>query len=306
MERLLIVTVLLSTVAWADPPVVRSGCHSVRFETANTHRGFRLRSGSPVIQELFRSGISSVPEPILVQAAVGGAGDLGLSSEQIKRLPTLFAKTYAGVVQDAQMSKLRSVLPYCLASASPKHGHYFFYVPDNVNQDTESIVFLHGFGGNFLFYLKLLKDQFPDHIIILPSWGGTWANGNSKYIREVYEDISERFAITIGRSHLMSISGGGAISFEIYSADVAWFSDLVVFSSMPRGLAIPQLKEELKVLMINGSQDVRFPIDAVRGSAAALKRTVPEASLVELPADHVLFLSHVSQWRAAVRRSAGY
>lgn len=75
---------------------------------------------------------------------------------------------------------------------------------------------------------------------------------------------------------------------------------------MLRGLAIYQLKEELKVLMINGSQDARFSIDAVRDLAVTLKRRVPETALLELPADHFLFLSHVSQWRAAVQRSAGY
>jgi hypothetical protein len=181
MLRWLTIIALLSSAAWADPPVVRSGCHSVRFATANTHRGFRARIGSSVVQEIFRRGLNSLPEPIIVQAAIGGGAELGLSSEQIERLLPLFAKTYESIGRDGQMSMLRSVLPYCLPSTPANHGHYYLYVPQVVSEKTESIVFLHGFGGNFLLYLKVLKDQFPDHIIILPSWGGTWANGNSRY-----------------------------------------------------------------------------------------------------------------------------
>ncbi len=282
------------------------GCYSVEFETPNTHPPFVPPAGSEFARDIFQRGLRVLPESVLVQTVVVGGEAVGLSKGQQERLLPLFRDTYAAIADDGQMASLASALPYCLSADQPKRGHYFLYVPENVSERTKTVVFLHGFGGNFLFYLKVLKSEFPDHILVLPSWGESWANGNSKYIREVFVDIQQRYSITIRKSHLMSISGGGAISFQIYSTNSVWFTDLVVLASMPDGQTIPQLRNDLTILMINGALDDRFPIEIVRDRVGLVKQQVGKTSFVELPADHFFFLSSIPAWRTAVRKHLQY
>lgn len=298
------VSVFLLTSVTADD--AKRPCHSVHFPTTNHHRPFTFGSEQELFGDLLEQSLQSVPEPLLVQAVLGAGPQVGLTADQQQSLAQKFTKTYSDISRDVQMSHLPTALPYCLSSRPVKDGHYFLYVPPKRTAKTETILFLHGFGGNFLFYLKILKDEFPDHMIVIPSWGATWANGNSRYIREVYHDIRQRFRIAISTAHLMSISGGGAISFEIYNSNHWWFSDLTVFASMPRNHAIRSFREDLKILMINGSKDSRFPISNVQRSFATLKNRVPGANLETIDSDHFFFISQIPEWRNIIRNSAGF
>ncbi len=289
-----------------DRAFANHGCFSVEFATKNTHPPFVPPAGSEFASNIFQQGLRVLSESALVQSVVAGGGAVGLSESQQERLLPLFRDTYKAISDDSQMKSLPSALPYCLSAEQPAFGHYFLYVPEQVSEPTKTIVFLHGFGGNFLFYLKVLKSEFPDHVLVLPSWGASLANGNSKYIREVFDDIQQRYSITIRKAHLMSISGGGAISFQVYSSNSVWFTDLVVLASMPASQAIPRLRSDLNILMVNGTLDNRFPIEVVRKQFERVKQKVAGTSFAELPADHFFFLSDVSGWRTAVREHLRY
>jgi surfactin synthase thioesterase subunit len=104
----------------------------------------------------------------------------------------------------------------------------------------------------------------------------------------------------------MSISGGGAISFQIYNTNAVWFTDLIILASTPANETIPQLRKDLTILMINGTQDNRFPIEIVRERAELVKHQVAKLTLVELPGDHFFFLSKTQEWRTAIRKHANY
>jgi len=305
MNCLLLTIALAQGLAETDSATEFHGCHSVPFPTRNVHRGYMPLGGSQLAKDVFERSLRALPESVLVQSVVAGGEGVGLSADQQNQLLPMFSEKYAEIAADTQMSKLSSALPYCLSTTVPTDGHYFLYVPRELTQQTAAIVFLHGFGGNFQFYLKVLKDEFPDHIIVLPSWGSTWATGNAKYIREVYDDINRRFSIAIPRARLMSISGGGPISFEIYDRNAMWFTDLVVLASMPRPSTIPNLRTDLSVLMINGTKDKRFPIKSVRQVATQLKGRVPSARFIEVPADHFFFLSQIDKWSSVVRGPVG-
>lgn len=301
---ILVLVLLFSDAATADDRTPQ--CHSVNFPTKNTHGPFNPSGSRGVIGDLLEHGLQSIPEPLLVQAVLGAGAQVGLTSDQQHELKELFETTYSEINRDDQMAHMASALPYCLSSRPVTNGHYFLYIPADLAPTSETIVFLHGFGGNFQFYLKILKDEFPDHLIVVPSWGATWNNGNSRYIREVYDDIRQRFQIAISRAHLISISGGGAISFEIYSRNQQWFSDLTVFASTPRRSSIPLLRPDLSILMINGSQDSRFPISNVQRAFTLLRNRVPGSTLEIVDSDHFFFLSHIRDWRKIMKTSAGF
>ncbi len=289
-----------------DEVTPHHGCHSVRFQTNNVHGMFDVAGDVAIVREVIQTSLKVLPEPALVQAVISTGPSVGLSSEQQDQLKLLFADAYRQIVEDEQMSTISSALPYCLSVESVEGGHYFLYIPKRVSKDTDVLVFLHGFGGNFLFYLKVLKDQFPDHIIVLPSWGATWANGNARYIREVYIDVEQRFGIKIGKAHLMSISGGGAISFDIYQQNKVWFKDLTVLASAVAEASVGHLDGDLSILTINGISDDRFPIAFVRERNAELRRAAPMTVSSELPGDHFFFLSDIPGWRNCVRETFGY
>lgn len=280
-----------------------STCHSVWFPTSNVHPPFRLPQSNPTTNIWQQKILATVPEESLVQMVLGQGSRIGIAAQQQDRLTTLFAEAYEQVKADDSLRQIESVLPHCLSPRSVTKGHYFLYLPARVGQETEVITFLHGFGGNFLFYLKVLKDLFPDHIIVLPSWGATWGNGNGRFLREVYDNIFDRFSLRIQQSHLIAISGAGANSFHLYHANHQWFRELIVLASMPQQASIPRLRPELNVLMINGRLDSRFPISTVRDRFADLKRRLPQAKLVELEADHFFFLSQRDLWHESVLKN---
>jgi hypothetical protein len=153
---------------------------SVVFKTTAPPPAFVVPKELKSYEALFRAGLSSLPESMLVNGALAlGGQTLGLTPQESTNLNSLLTTTYSRIAADTALRKLPSALPYCLAARRNTNGHYFVYVPEQAGEQSPVIVFLHGFGGNFQFYLWALRESLPEAIIVCPSWNESWYGGRA-------------------------------------------------------------------------------------------------------------------------------
>lgn len=195
------------------------------------------------------------------------------------------------MAKDSTFADLPSALPYCFASSKQTNGHYFLHQPANMSDTPHCIVFLHGYGGNFQFYIWVLKDRFPHAVILAPSWGMSWASGNGAYIQSVLQDAERRLNVPLRRPWLIGLSAGGYGGFAIYSSNPSNYEGYVSLAAAPPENTLGRMSSDMRMLMMAGTRDNMLPISKARRWAAAIKRRVPQFSYREVEADHFFFLS---------------
>lgn len=281
----------------ADEKISAGKVYSETFETANTHDGFRPPTGVAVFASSFQKSLKILPESILVTSVLFLVNSKdGVQQNKKAKLNEIFQKNYLDILKDKQMAGISSALPYCLSDKKPDYGHYFLYLPGKIESSTPGIVFLHGYGGNFLFYIYVLKNAFRNSIIVVPSWGSSWAHGNYKYLEQVYADIKKKFKIRIRKPVLMAISAGGGAAFKYYNEDPYRFKSLTSFATCPYRETIDKMKPGLSIIMLCGKYDRRFPWRGIRGRVEAVKGKVNDFKLKLIPGDHFFFLSSQKEW----------
>jgi pimeloyl-ACP methyl ester carboxylesterase len=266
---------------------------SCNFPTRSLPPPFRVAKRFAEGYKLFQAGGAFLPESITVKSVVViGHSQVGLTTKETEGLYASLDRVYGSISSDPLFNNIHSALPYCLAEERPSQGHYFAYYPEKVTDDTRVIVFLHGFGGNFLFYAYLLKEEFPDAVVLLPSWSASWHDGTMQYLDDMYKDVKRRRSLSIGKPCLMAISGGGPAGFRLYNEQPDRFSCYVSIASAPPLRIVPALKEDLKILMVNGRQDSGFRIAHVESLASRIAERLPHFQLHVLDGDHFFLLSH--------------
>src|SRR6478736_4226499 len=101
----------------------------------------------------FRLGISNLPESAIVRLALSQPAVLGLSPEQSAALAPLVSKRYELIAASPDFSKVTSLLPYCYSATRPTKGEALVAFPATATTKSPVIVFLHGHGGSFIWYL---------------------------------------------------------------------------------------------------------------------------------------------------------
>lgn len=95
-------------------------------------------------------------------------GKAGAGSKLAKQMK----RAYAEMSAEPAMKRLLNerTLGRALRARSSDQGHYYCrHVPDS-----PVVVFLHGYGGNFLFYIWMLKRLLPACTLVHPSCGIDW------------------------------------------------------------------------------------------------------------------------------------
>jgi pimeloyl-ACP methyl ester carboxylesterase len=242
--------------------------------------------------KLFQAGGAFLPERMTVEGVIlMGSSQIGLSAKETQGLRASLDEVYNRISSDALFTNISSALPYCLADKRPTHGHYFAYFPQKVTDATHVIVFLHGFGGNFLFYMYVLKEEFRDAVVLVPSWDSSWHDGTMQYLDDMYKDVKLKRPVSIHKPYLMAISAGGPAGFRLYNEKPDRFSCYVSIASAPSFGVVPVLKDNLKILMLNGRQDSGFRIARVQPIASKLAERLPHFQFHVVDGDHFFFLS---------------
>jgi predicted esterase len=265
---------------------------SCTFPTRSLPPPFRVPKRFADGYQLFQAGGNLLPEETMVKSVVLlGTSQIGLTAKETQGLYANLDQVYGNIAADALFKNVHSALPYCLSDKRPSEGHYFAYYPEKPTDDTPVIVFLHGFGGNFLFYTYLLKEEFPKAVVLLPSWSGSWQDGTMQYLDDMYKDVKRKRSLSIRKPSLMAISAGGPAGFRLYNEHPDRFFCFVSIASAPRLASVPALKRNLKILMVNGKQDSGFRIAHVQSIASKLAERLPQFEFHALDGDHFFLLS---------------
>ena len=290
----------LATVSMLAAPAgqVTDGPHAVgkvescTFPTRSLPPPFQVPTRFADGYKLFQAGSNLLSEETVVKSVVlMGTPQIGLTAQEAQGLYANLDRVYSSLSSDALFKDVHSALPYCLAEKRASHGHYFAYYPEKVAGDTRAIVFLHGFGGNFLFYTYLLKEEFPNAVILLPSWSASWQDGTMQYLDDMYKDVQRKRSLSIRKPCLMAISAGGPAGFRLYNEHPDRFSGYVSIASAPPLKVVPTLNDDLKILMVNGKRDSGFRIAHVQGIASKLTKRLPHFEFHALDGDHFFLLS---------------
>ena len=194
--------------------------------------------------------------------------------EAAAELAALLRKTYAEMASEPAIERMLNgrTLARALRPKPSDHGHYYLsHVPDS-----PVVVFLHGYGGNFLFYLWTLQRLLPTCTLVHPSCGIDWlkrsATENTQFIADLLEDLKRRTGTNLGNVWLAGVSDGGSAAFDIAAQCPERFRGLVSIASSPdikpnQSLGLPR---GYPVLMINGMKDDRFPIETCSTNASLL------------------------------------
>lgn len=263
----------------------------------------RIAPNMAALTVMVEQSVARLGEGTVLQAAVAGApGPLRLSADQSAALRKGFRDVYSAIAADPFFAKLPSALPHAVSQDAARPGHYFLYSPPRLEPNARIIVFLHGFGGNFQFYLWLLKSAFPNDLIVCPSYGIAWSRDGGAYLEEVITHVGNRFDIAERKPWLIAISAGGPAGFAIYNAASAKFSGLICLASCPEERDIRSARDDMNILMIYGAKDDRFPVENVRAAVAMLRTRVRGLSVKEFAAaDHFFMLTMPKETFEAIR-----
>ena len=136
-----------------------------------------------------------------------------------------------------------------------------------------------------------MKQEFPDAIILAPSFGLSWSPGSANYLRHMLKDAESRLDMPLPKPWLIGISAGGRGGFGIYNQMANRFQGYVCMANAPETATIRVLRRDLRVLMLHGKRDRVFPVEIARRQAKMLHKRVPALRYRECAGDHFFLLS---------------
>lgn len=164
------------------------------------------------------------------------------------------------------------------------------------------LVFLHGYGGSFLWYQHLLAEHFPQYVIVCPAYGINTSTISSEYVQECMQAVGLRLGRQIVKPVLLGLSAGGFGACDVYTQHPERFDRLICLAAYPPEDLLLKFPREAKAAFIAGgaeyyvkSGDFARRIGKVRQFApATLDFSVPQA-------DHFFLLSHTALTMAKLR-----
>ncbi len=181
----------------------------------------------------FRVALGSVPEATTVNLALAQPALLGLTMEQAKQLQPLVAEQYRQIAASEVFQKAPSFLGYCFSEKTPANGLANVQVPDGWTAESPVLVFLHGYGGSFLWYQHYLARHFPKHLIICPAWGISPAKISPAYLSECLKAVETRLDLRIRAPWLLGLSAGGFGVLRAAAALPESFAGVICMAAYP-------------------------------------------------------------------------
>jgi pimeloyl-ACP methyl ester carboxylesterase len=168
------------------------------------------------------------------------------------------------------------------------------------------IVFLHGYGGSFLWYLHYLAEVFPDEIIVAPAYGLSAGFIPAEYVAESMRAAERRLGHALAKPRLIGLSAGGFGACRVYAARPDGFGGLMVMAAYPTSDAVVRFQNR------KGAPSLRFVAgveevfvkdgtwDTCRRQLAAHGVAAEWATLPS--ADHFFMLTHEAETKAWLKK----
>lgn len=244
----------------------------------------------------FRLALAAMPESASVALALSQPALLGISPAEAATLRPRVAARYELIAKSPVYAKVPSALPHCFAEKQPQHGLALVHVPDGMNDETPVLVFLHGYGGSFLWYQHLLAEHFPGHVILCPVHGITTAAISPEYVRECLEAVSTRLRRPINKPALVGLSAGGTGACHLYTRHPKRFDRMICLASYPAADLIPSFPRQGRAMFMAGGEEPFVTAgDFVRRVSQVRQRAPATQAWIVASAGHFFLLTHTAE-----------
>ena len=245
---------------------------------------------------LLRFGAAAVPEAMVMQFAYRGATALGLNAEQAKSVEQLLADRYRRIAADPVFAEAPSLIAYCYSAARPKNGAATVFVPEHVDATTPVIVFLHGYGGSFQYYLHFFASAFPGHIIVCPVYGISTSKIASEYLAECLAATAIELKLTLAKPTLVGLSAGGFGGFREYARHPERYLGYICLAAYPPDDAGRAISPTGRSRLLAGATEGFVRDGTLSEAVARIRERAPDCeSRVIAGADHFFLLSEERQ-----------
>jgi predicted esterase len=251
---------------------------------------------------MFRLALNTLPESAIVALALSQPALLGLTPAQAGMMRPLVAERYALIAKSPVYSSVTSALPYCFAEKRPQEGLALVHVPAGANAQTPVLVFLHGYGGSFLWYQQLLAEHFGNHVIICPAYGINTSTITSEYVQECVQAVGLRLGRPVLKPVLLGLSAGGTGACDLYTKHPERFDRLICMAGYPPEDLLLKFPREAKAAFIAGGDEYFVKSGDFARRIAKVRQLAPATQEFTVPhADHFFLLSHTRLTMAKLR-----
>ena len=283
---------VLATLALA-PVLSAAEVVGISWDSTHACEPVKLATGGDNWLPAFRASLLFLPESAVVKLSLSRPAQLGLSPEQAAALRPLVAERYRRIEASPVYSKAPSLLSYCFSDHKPAKGSANLYLPDHPTPASPVLVFLHGYGGSFLWYQHWLSEAFPDSIILCPAHGVSPAKVAPEYLSEAIAAASAKLGFPIKRPTLIGLSAGGFGACRAYTASPSSYSRLLCLASYPPEETVARFPNNSIVDFVAGSEEPFVKSGQLARVSMAIRRQGATSSVHLIPGgDHFFLLSH--------------
>lgn len=251
MRALALILVFMLSLHWAQAQeVIR-----VTWPTSHASPPATIPNISSDQLSAIRLGLFVLSESNAVRLAMNGASALGVSEQDARDLGQLFGERYRLIQNDHVFCNVASALPYCFSAQTPTEGLALVYCPKKPDTGFTPLVFLHGYGGSFLWTQQLLAEAFPNRMIICPAFGISSALMPSAYLSECLQAVEKSRGQPIKTPVLIGLSAGGFGASRIYAQSPKQFSRLIVLAAYPPPETLARFNQQMSVRFLAGGKE---------------------------------------------------
>lgn len=251
---------------------------------------------------MFRLALTTLPESAIVALALSQPAMLGLTPAQAAMMRPLVAERYALIAKSPAYSGVASALPYCFAEKRPQEGLALVHVPTGADAQTPVLLFLHGYGGSFLWYQHLLAEHFGNHIIVCPAHGINTSTISSEYVQECVQAVGLHLGRPVLKPVLMGLSAGGFGACDLYTKHPERFDRLICMAAYPPEDLLLKFPRDARAAFIAGGSEYFVKSGDFARRIAKVRQLAPATQEFTVPqADHFFLLSHTTLTMAKLR-----
>ncbi len=251
---------------------------------------------------MFRLALTTLPESAIVALALSQPAMLGLTPAQAAMMRPLVAERYALIAKSPAYSGVASALPYCFAEKRPQEGLALVHVPTGADARTPVLLFLHGYGGSFLWYQHLLAEHFGNCVIICPAHGINTSTISSEYVQECVQAVGIRLRRPAVKPVLMGLSAGGTGACDLYTKHPERFDRLICMAAYPPEDLLMKFPRDARAAFIAGGSEYFVKSGDFARRIAKVRQLAPATQEFAVPqADHFFLLSHTTLTMAKLR-----
>jgi predicted esterase len=227
----------------------------VRWETAHASPPVKLGGSAGDWLPAFRLGLQTLPEAAIVALSLSQPQMLGLAKPDAEKLQRLTAERYKLMSGDALFQRAPTALPYCYSETKPAEGLATVYVPKEVTPETPCIVFLHGYGGSFLWCLHVLVEAFPEAVIVCPAYGMSTGSIPAAYVKEALTKSASVIKVPLKTPVLMGLSAGGFGACKVYVESPMEWRRLICLAAYAPDTVLTKFEKGMDVCFLAGGRE---------------------------------------------------